>query len=199
VAIARPIFILLNLSRDRQISATVKNGRHSPMRRIAARTTSREPRRFKMPENESKYELLLDESIEVMGTKLFRIRAKCSFGSIETGEKGGYIEAEKNLSQENNAWVAGDAGVSGDAWVSGDARVSGDAWVSKPSDMLVVGPIGSRSAFLTVIIPSGKASTGCFSGSLDELEEAAKKNDGQDYLDLLPGIRAIVARRKAVV
>jgi len=32
---------------------------------------------------------------------------------------------------------------------------------------------------------------------LDELEAAAKANERQDYLDLLPGIRAIVARRKA--
>jgi hypothetical protein len=62
----------------------------------------------------------------------------------------------------------------------------------------VIGPVGSRDAFLTIIVPSGKATTGCFSGSLDELEEAAKKNERQDYLDLLPGIRAIVARRKDV-
>ena len=53
-----------------------------------------------------------------------------SFGMVVKGALGGYIEKEKNLSQEGDAWVYGDARVSGDAWVSGDARVYGDAWVS---------------------------------------------------------------------
>ena len=42
---------------------------------------------------------------------------------------GGYIESEKNLSQEGNAQISGNAWVCGDAQISGNARVSGNAWV----------------------------------------------------------------------
>ena len=43
--------------------------------------------------------------------------------------EGGWIESEKNLSQEGNAKVCEDAKVFGDAWVCGDAQVFGDARV----------------------------------------------------------------------
>ena len=52
---------------------------------------------------------------------------------ISDGEVGGWIESDKNLSHEGDAWVSGDALVSGDAWVSGNAKVSGNAWVSGTS------------------------------------------------------------------
>jgi hypothetical protein len=76
-----------------------------------------------------KYYLTKETQTTIAGIKLFRIKALKSFSIFNKGELGGYIESEKNLSQDGNAWVYGDARVSGDAWVSGDARVSGDAWV----------------------------------------------------------------------
>ena len=45
-----------------------------------------------------KFELLLDDTIDVFGRKLFRIKAKINFGAVEAGELGGYIEKEENLS-----------------------------------------------------------------------------------------------------
>ena len=66
---------------------------------------------------------------EWCGTTLFQIKAEIPFGDVEKGELGGYIEKETNLSQENNAWVSGDARVSDNAMVYGDARVSDNAWV----------------------------------------------------------------------
>ena len=69
-----------------------------------------------------KYELT-EETVTVYGKTLYRIRAVRDFGSVKTGEFGGYIEKEENLSHFGNAWI------SGDAWVYGDARVSGDARV----------------------------------------------------------------------
>ena len=81
-----------------------------------------------------KYELTA-EFIEKWGKKLFRIKALISFGSVEAGELGGYVEKEDNLAQDGDAWVYGDAEVYGDAWVCdnarvyGDARVCGNAWV----------------------------------------------------------------------
>ena len=76
-----------------------------------------------------KYELTA-EFIEKWGKKLFRIKALISFGSVEAGELGGYIEKEDNLAHDGNAWVYGNAEVSGDARVSGNARVYGNARVS---------------------------------------------------------------------
>ena len=74
-----------------------------------------------------KFELLLDDTVEYFGIKLFRIRALISFGNVEAGDIGGYIEKEENLSEKGNAWVYGNAMVSGDARVYGNARVYGDA------------------------------------------------------------------------
>ncbi|HEM5313507.1 TPA: polymer-forming cytoskeletal protein, partial [Streptococcus suis] len=62
-----------------------------------------------------KYELVLDDTISFWGWKLFRIRALISFGSVEAGDLGGYIEKEDNLSHDGNAWVYGDAKVWGNA------------------------------------------------------------------------------------
>ena len=73
---------------------------------------------------------LTSEFVTFLGKKLFRIKALISFGNVEEGELGGYVEKEENLSNDGNAWVSGDARVYGDAWVSGNARVYGDAWVS---------------------------------------------------------------------
>ena len=81
-----------------------------------------------------KYELT-EETVKVSEITLYRIRAVRDFGSVKTGDLGGYIEKEENLSHfgeawvSGNAWVYGDARVSGNAWASGDARVFGDAWV----------------------------------------------------------------------
>ena len=107
-----------------------------------------------------KFELTTEFITNAFGKKLFRIKALVEFGDVKAGELGGYVEKEGNVSQDDNAWVSGDAEVfgnakvsgnakvfgnakvydnawvSGDArvydnaWVSGDARVSGDAWVS---------------------------------------------------------------------
>jgi len=125
-----------------------------------------------------KYELTA-EFIEKWGKKLFRIKALISFGSVEVGELGGYVEKEDNLAQDGNAWVYGNARVCGDAEVYGNARVCGDAevygnaevygdarvcgdaevygnaWVygnarvCGNADYLLIGLIGSRFSFTT--------------------------------------------------
>ena len=80
-----------------------------------------------------KYELTTETKV-VSGHTLYRIRALVAFGSVDTGELGGWIEKESNLAQDGNAWVYGDAEVYGNARVYdnaevyGDARVAGNAW-----------------------------------------------------------------------
>ena len=63
-----------------------------------------------------KFELTTD-FITVFGIKLFRIKSLISFGNVEEGELGGYVEKEENLSHEGDAWV------SGNAWVYGKLLV----------------------------------------------------------------------------
>ena len=48
---------------------------------------------------------------------------------ISDGEIGGWIESEKNLSHEGDAWVSGNAKVYCNAWVSGNAKVYCNAQV----------------------------------------------------------------------
>ena len=78
---------------------------------------------------------LTTETKVFLGRTLYRIEAIIDFGMVKAGEKGGFVEADKNLSQEGdawvsgNAWVYGDARVYGSAWVYGNARVYGSAWV----------------------------------------------------------------------
>ena len=46
---------------------------------------------------------------------LHRIECVEAFGDVEVGEKGGWVESEKNLSQDGLCWVYDDAMVYGDA------------------------------------------------------------------------------------
>ena len=75
-----------------------------------------------------KYKLTEETKHIGFGT-LYRICAIRDFGDVKAGDMGGWIESEKNLSHEGNAWVYDNARVSGDALVCGNARVFGDAEV----------------------------------------------------------------------
>ncbi len=75
-----------------------------------------------------KYKLTENTKI-VFGVTLFQIVAIADFGDVKSGDVGGWIEKESNLSHDGDAWVYGDAQVHGKARVSGDARVYGDAQV----------------------------------------------------------------------
>lgn len=48
---------------------------------------------------------------------------------MSTGELGGWVESEDNLSHDGNCWVSECAEVSEDAKVYGNAKVSGHASV----------------------------------------------------------------------
>ena len=145
-----------------------------------------------------KYELTTEAKVW-LGRTLHRIRALVSFGDVEAGELGGWIEKEENLEQSGDAWVYGDARVYGDAWVSGDARVygeaqvSGDAWVygdarvsgdadvNKDTHYLVIGAIGSRDDFTTFFRTKNKqifVCCGCFEGDINKFVEAVKETHG---------------------
>lgn len=79
---------------------------------------------------DKKYELLTDQSIEVDGHTLYRIRALRDFGVIGAGEIGGFVEGEANLSHYDACWIGDNARVRGKALVRGNAQVYGNAQVS---------------------------------------------------------------------
>ena len=111
-----------------------------------------------------KYELLKhDVKISISGVPLFRVRY------LKTNILGGYIQSEKNLSQEGDAWIGGDARIGGNAWIVGD-------------DFLVVGPLGSRRAALTITrTKDGQlyAATGCYHGPIAEFLRRVEATHGQ--------------------
>ena len=145
-----------------------------------------------------KYKILKDEFISVFGKTLYRVV------KIDTGEKGGFVEFGKNLSQSGDAWVSGNArvfgnakvfgnaevfgdarvfgnaGVSGDACVSGNAEVSGDARVEKTTDSLIVGPIGSRDSFVTICKDQNLIMAGCFCGTKKEFLKSVEDTHGDN-------------------
>ena len=125
-----------------------------------------------------KYELT-DETVRINSIILHRIKALTDFGDVDAGDLGGWVESERNLSHDGNAWVYdnalvygnarvygnalvygnarvyGNALVYGNARVYGDAQVCGNAWVYGDAQvcgnghLLQVGPIGSRDGYTT--------------------------------------------------
>lgn len=77
-----------------------------------------------------KFELTSETKINIFGKKLFRIKALISFGNVEAGETGGWVEKEENVNQSGDAWVFDNAEVFDNARVSDNARVFDNAWVS---------------------------------------------------------------------
>ena len=154
-----------------------------------------------------KFELDLSSKITFLGIELFRIKALISFGDVEKGEVGGYVQKEKNLSHSGDAWVYGDARVYGDAEVSGNARVSGnaevsgnamvsgnaevsgnamvygDAWVygdarvSKLNDYIVFKNTWSSGRYFTYTTSNKMWKVGCFYGTGEELIKKAYQDN----------------------
>ena len=72
---------------------------------------------------------LTEETIKYDGHTLYRIIALKDFGGACKGDLGGYVEKEKNLSQEGNCWVGDDAKVYDEAKVYDNAKVYNNARV----------------------------------------------------------------------
>ena len=150
-----------------------------------------------------KYELT-DETIEVYGTALHRIKALKDFGNVKKGELGGYVESERNLSQEGNCWVCGNAKVCGDAevcgnawvfgnaevygnakvygnaWVYGNAEVCGNAKVCGDADYIIIKGLGSKYRNTTIFRTKENIAVkcGCFYGTLAEFVDKVKETHG---------------------
>ena len=75
---------------------------------------------------EKKYKLT-EETLKVYDKTLYRIEALKDFNDVKKGDKGGFIENEKNLSQSGDCWVYDNAKVLGEAMVCCNAKVYGNA------------------------------------------------------------------------
>lgn len=63
-------------------------------------------------------------------TVLYRVKALKSFGDVNKGDLGGFIEKESNLSHDGNCWVYNDAKVFENAMVFGIANIQNFAGVN---------------------------------------------------------------------
>ncbi|OPB29808.1 hypothetical protein [Bartonella sp. WD12.1] len=77
---------------------------------------------------EKKYKLT-EESKEAYGHTLYRIRALRDFGHVKTGDLGGFIKKEDNLSHDGDCWIYDNAIVYQNAKVYGNALVCDDAQI----------------------------------------------------------------------
>lgn len=84
-----------------------------------------------------KYELT-GETKEIGGKILHRIRALIDIPlhDVKAGDLGGWIEAERNLSQEGSAWVADEASVMDSAHVTDSACVTDSALVADSASVM---------------------------------------------------------------
>ena len=80
-----------------------------------------------------------------------------------------------------NAWVRGDAKVCDNAEVYGNAVVRGDAEIFLTSQVLTIGPIGSRNGFTTFYRDKDNEITvkcGCFLGKMERFLEKVEQTYG---------------------
>ncbi len=152
-----------------------------------------------------KYRLLDSDTKVFFGRTLFRIQALNSFGDVQERDLGGYIEKEKNLSHDGNAWVYNNAqvfdearvcgnakifgnakvydnaGVRGNAYVCDNAYVGGNSWVFSDADILYIKGIGSTYPCITVCMTRDRklfVMRQPFFGTLSEFETEVKKTYG---------------------
>ena len=149
-----------------------------------------------------KFELIENDSIEINGHKLYRIRALINFNNVNAGDLGGYVENEENLSQMDNCWiydnacvydiakvynnacVSDNARVFSNACVFGSAHISDDAIIKKYDDYIVFKNTWSSGRYFTYTKSNKMWRVGCFYGSGDELIQKAYKdseNSGKNY------------------
>lgn len=148
---------------------------------------------------------LTEETMEWRGHTLHRIEALKDFGNVKAGDKGGFIESEKNLSQDGNAWVYRDVlyicehRVYREACVYGEACVSGSARVYRETDYIVFKNWWSSGRFFTWTRSNNMWKVGCFYGTGEELIKKAyadSEKSGREYERVVKYVESILADEK---
>ena len=170
---------------------------------------------------EKKYRLIENDTTIVDGrTTLYRIEALKDFSDVKKGDKGGYVENEKNLSHEGDCWVYNsakvydnarvydNAKVYNDAVVRGSAKVfrramvrdnamiCGDAEVSKDADYYVSKNVWSSNRYFTYTRSNKMWTVGCFHGTGEELIRKAYQDSevsGREYKRVVEYVETMFA------
>ena len=146
--------------------------------------------------------ILTDETIEMFGVTLHRIKAVRSFGNIKEGDLGGFVEKEENISENLEAWVYGDAKVWGNAEVCDNAKVCdnaevwGNAKVWGNADYIVFKNWWSSGRYFTWTRSNNMWSVGCFYGTGEELIKKAyqdSEKSGREYERVVKYVESILA------
>lgn len=150
---------------------------------------------------------LTDETIEVAGNTMHRIRCTRDCKWAKTGDLGGFIEKEDNLSGNarvsDNARVYGDARVYGNARLAGKARVSGNARLAGKARVAgnddhcgfdVFGSIGRHTHAYRTSDGGVEITCGCFHGDIEAFEAKVRHTHGdsqyaREYLAIAHVIR----------
>jgi len=154
-----------------------------------------------------KYELLSNDTIRESGKTLYRIRCIKSFyyvlGGISllrrSGDLGGYIEKEYNLSQLGNCWifqnakVFDDAGVRGNALICHCAKVFNDAWVRDNAIVERNAQIcGSALICLDCRISNSmKIDSGCWDGTSESTPKEDSITETNHLIDIKPALKVL--------
>ena len=77
---------------------------------------------------EKKYKLT-DETINIYGRTLHRIKALKDFNDVKKGDLGGFIEKEDNLSHKGNCWIYDNAHVCDNTHIYDNARVYDNTYI----------------------------------------------------------------------
>ena len=114
---------------------------------------------------------LTEETTKVGNRPLYRIQALRDFGNVKEGDIGGYIESEKNLSQDGNACVYG------------NARVYGNADIKTTGDICSMSGFGSEYRTTTAFRTKNgdvHVSCGCFQGNLEAFCQRVESTHGNN-------------------
>lgn len=76
-----------------------------------------------------KYKLDKEDTVIWYSHRLYRIIAIKDFGNVSKGDKGGYVESEKNLSHFGKSWIYDEAKACGEASIEADAHIHDDVIV----------------------------------------------------------------------
>ena len=104
--------------------------------------------------SKSKKYIFTGETIESNSVTLLQIKALRDFGDVKKGDMGGWIENEKNLSQEGDCWIGegvklhDNVRVYGDAQVMGNLSVCGSIYIGQQASVNADGIIMSSGSII---------------------------------------------------
>lgn len=94
---------------------------------------------------EKKYEILKNTKKYYLCRKVYRIKSLKDFGNVKKGDIGGFVESEKNLSQEGNCWIYDNAVACENAVVEDNAVVCGNSIACGNSKIRGYARVGGNS------------------------------------------------------